>query len=335
MLYVSTRSRTDSYTPFRALCEAHAPDGGMFVPMNLPVFSRDEICGLRENNFGQNVASILNKFFSANLNGWDVEFCIGRYPFKLISMNHRLVVAELWHNLDERYEYIVSGLFRKLKGDAAPQAVPTEWARTAIGISVLFGLYGELLRLNLPCKDIAVNADDHTVPLAAWYARRMGLPIGTIICGCGENSTFWDMLHRGELSTVQAARAKETDGIERLIYSAFGLDETLRYVGICQKRGVYHLDEEALSKLNNGLYAAVVSNKRVSGVLSNIYRTNDYVTEPHMALVYGGLQDYRARSGESRQTLVLSMQSPVLETEKISGIVGLSAEDIKKRIHNP
>ena len=93
MLYVSTRNHVDSFTAYRVLHEDHAPDGGMFVPMRFPAFLPEELCQLKTSSFGEIVSIVLNKFFSANLSAWDVEICAGRHPFKLVPMNHKMLIC--------------------------------------------------------------------------------------------------------------------------------------------------------------------------------------------------------------------------------------------------
>ena len=56
MLYVSTRNTTDSYTAYRVLHEDYAPDGGVFAPYRLPIFSSEEHKSFCEKTFGERVA---------------------------------------------------------------------------------------------------------------------------------------------------------------------------------------------------------------------------------------------------------------------------------------
>ena len=102
MLYATTRNRLDAVTTNHVLVESRGPDGGLFVPLNLPKFSAQERKRLSEQSFGHCVAEILNLFFSTKLTGWDVDFCIGRYPVRLEPLAHRIYMAETWHNPDWR-----------------------------------------------------------------------------------------------------------------------------------------------------------------------------------------------------------------------------------------
>ncbi len=338
MLYVSTRDKTCSFTAYRVLHEDRAPDGGLFVPFRIPTFTKEEIYALKENGFGGAVAQVLNLFFSSGITGWDVDFAAGRNPFRLKTMPHRLLVGELWHNPGSCYAYIERNIYNKLCGTNVEK--PTDWARIAIRIAVLFGLYGELSREGINSPDIAVISGDFSMPVATWYARKMGLPLGRIICGCNENSGIWDLLHRGEYNT--GAAVIHTDfpeldypcpiSAERLIYGTLGIDEALRYAQICSNGGVYDLDEESLLRLNDGFFVGVVSGKRIRSVISSVYRSNGYIIDPYTSAAYGGLQDYRSGTGESCGTLLLADDSPVLSEELLSGILCMPKEEIRMKL---
>ena len=193
MLYVTTRNKNDAHTAHKTLTSDRGADGGFFVPFQMPVLSEDEIDALKDKTFGQCVADILNLFFSARLDGWDVDFAIGRYPIKLVPMSHRIVVAETWNNPDWDFARMVRNLSSRIRGAEDKQGVPSNWAWIAIRVATLFGLFGELFRQGMfdsgKAIDVAVPTGDFSAPIAVWYAKEMGLPIGNIICGC----KLWDM----------------------------------------------------------------------------------------------------------------------------------------------
>ncbi len=338
MLYVSTRDRTNSYTAYRALHEERAPDGGLFVPFRIPVYSKAEILALKEKSFGETVAQVLNLFFSTGLTGWDVDFAVGRTPFRVKLMNHRLVVGELWHNLESDYAYLERCLYNKLCGAVGKQ--PTDWAKIAVRIAVLFGLCGACSREGIHELDIAVTVGDFSIPMAAWYAREMGLSLGTVICGCNENGAVWELINHGDLNTGTAVihtDLPELDhacpkSVERLIYHSLGTNASLRFADTCARGGIYAVDDEAQQKLSNGFFAAVVSNRRAQSVIANIYRSSHYFIDGYAATAYGSLQDYRSSTGESRSTLLLADASPLLSADKLSGILHISPEELRKNL---
>ncbi len=334
MLYLTTRNKNEACTAHWTLHQDMASDGGAYIPMKLPCFSQQELLSLRENTFGQNVANILNAFFPAKLTGWEVEVLIGRTPVRLEQMNHRLLVAEVWHNLEKCFSYQISSLYARLAG--TPEGAPTDWVKIAVRIAVLFGIYGLHLQAeaenSLSPLDIAVAAADFSAPMAAWYAREMGLPIGMIICGCEDNSAAWELLHNG---TVTGVDSRLTAGTERLIQGALGFDEATRFADCCKKRSTYTLAEGAADILGGGMFAAVIGPKRIPSVMNSVYRTSRYILDPEAAAALGGLHDYRASRGESRLTLLLSEDSPLNAADAVSSATGLPVNALMDYVKLP
>lgn len=323
MLYVSSRSKTESFTAYRALHNEYAPDGGVFIPFNLPVLTQEQLHAFRKCTFTQNVAQLLEYFFSSSITDWDVECCIGRAPFRLNYMPHRLTIVEGWHNPQRSFAYIEQSLYHRMTG---MDQASTLWASIAIRICVLISIFSQLDTADLQKVDIAVETGDFSLPIAAWYARKMGLPIGTIICTCSENSNIWDLIQRGECNTADID-VNTSLGLEYLICETLGTSEALRFLSVCQRKGIYQLQEEFLSVLNAGLSAAVVGKSRIKTILRSLYSTNNYIGDPTTALVYGGLQDHRA-CNESRDTIILSNESPLLHAATICEATGVSIEEL-------
>lgn len=325
MLYLTTRSKYDPYTAARTLEEDQAPDGGFYLPYLMPSFNNDEIQGLKGKSFGQCVADILNLFFSTHLTAWDVEFCVGRHPLKVIAAGHRVLVAEIWRNLDGSYDMMERRLAAKVIGCLESEVKVTSWLRIAIRIAVLFGIFSELMRdqgMNeKQCVDVAVPAGDFSLPMALWYGRSMGLPIGTIICSCGENSFVWDFLHVGECP------GRNTGGeLERLVCATLGYAEAERFAS----GEDFALLPELAGKLRAGMFSAVISRDRMASVISNVYRTNSYILEPDTAFGYSGLMDYRAKTGENRTSLLLADVNPVDRADTVAAALDLSVDELKK-----
>ena len=345
MLYITTRDKTETHTAYRTLSDNRAPDGGFFVPFQMHRFDRGAIMELKEKTFGQNVADILNLLFSARLDGYDVEFCIGRYPTKLVAMSHRIVFAETWHNPDMDVARVVRNLSGRIRGLEDSTDKPTNWAFIGVRIALLFGIFGELLRVNLTDMergmDVAVSTGDFTAPMAVWYARQMGLPIGNIVCGCNDNGGIWDLLHHGELKTDSKTIATGTPegdmavppDLERLIYGTLGHKEVRRFLNCCKTGEDYAPPLAGFEEMRKGMYAGVVSNNRMESIIRSVYNTSTYIMDPYGALAYCGLQDYRNRYAESRPALVLCERSPIHFKEIVSRSIGISEQELSERMN--
>lgn len=342
MLYVTTRISQDAYTANRALSENRCPEGGFFVPMRMPHFDEGQIAKLSEKSFSQNVADILNQFFGTQLDGWSVEFSIGRYPVKLIPIGGKITIAEAWHNPAWRFERLINGVEKAIRQSDQIGKTPSDWLVIASRIAVLFGIFGQLLQNGTLRKtqklDVAVPSGDLSALMAAWYARHMGLPIGTIVCCCNENAELWNLLHKGELRTDAVAHRTQTPDcdytvppdLERLIFAALGRRETERFCEICRVGGLYCLEEDQMERLRDGVHVSVVSNKRMASTIPNLYKTTDYVADPYTALAYSGLIDHRAAIGESRQALILAEESPVFSLQFVAECMNITTAELKR-----
>ncbi len=334
MLYVTTRNNTDSFTAQKALRENRGSDGGLYLPFRQPKFSPEEIHALSQKPFGHTVAEVLNLLFGTRLAGWDVDFCIGRYPVRLEQMHHRIAVAEMWHNPDWRYERLVNNLTGSLCSDSS---IPGDWVKIAVRIAVLAGLCGEWKRSGMESVDIALVSGDFSAPISAWYARQWGLPIGNIICCCNENNSLWDLICHGQMRTdavsiptaIPEADITLPEDLERLVYGCGGTAEVQTFLEACRQGSGYYPNDMVLGKMRQGLYVSVVSSSRINSTIAGMYGTNGYLMSPHTALAYAGLLDYRSKTGETGYAVVLSEKSPVESCTAIAKALDIPEESIR------
>ncbi len=340
MLYITTRNHVDTYTAARALQEDTAPDGGLYLPYRLPQLTADEIAALKDKTFGQCVAEFLNLFFFCRVTAWDVEVSAGRNPIKLQKLKNKTVVAEMWNNPGLDYTNLEKALLSVIMRQT-PDVRISSWTRIAIRISVLFGLYSQLLQCGILAEgkrfDIAVATGDFSAAIAVWYARSMGLPVEYILCGCNDNGAVWDLLHLGQMRTDSAvvktaaplADISVPQELERLICAVCGQNEAARYAKVCASGGIFVPPAEMLSKLRSGMFAAVVSSDRLKALIPNQFSTSGYIFGPYTALAYGVLWDYRAKIGGGRVALLLGDRSPLRDVENVAAYMGKSQKAVK------
>lgn len=340
MLYITTRSKNDTYTSNRALTEDRAPDGGLFVPFKMPFYDKKQLETMAQSGICETVATVLNAFFNVGLTAWDVECCIGKNAVRLHSAGHRVVLCDFWHNPKGSYAYIESILYKKICGSEKLCDI-TEWAKIAIRISLLFGIYGMMYTDNVGGFDVAVTAGDFSGPMAVIYSRKMGLPVGKLICACNENSAPWDLIQRGSLNTslntVQTLTPRLDIalpyGLERLIFDAFGYTEVCAYLQAVQDKNSYRIPEDAKSNWDQDIFVYVVGKDRVKPLLSSVYRSNEIILDPYTAVSFGCLRDHRAKFGEGAHTLMFWDYSPVLDYPIVHAATGLNRVQIEDHIN--
>lgn len=343
MLYTTTRSDIDTYTPERALKDLVAPDGGLYIPMQLRRMDRQELAELMAKPTAAIIAAVLNEFFQTTLSDKDIQFTLGKEVARLVDMSHRITVAECWRNPDGDLSRIQRLLVQRLAVDKRFTPVG-EWLTVAVRIALMMVLYAQMVRegkLHLgQSVDVALVSENFCGPMAMWYARQMGLPIGMIIVCCNENSGVWDLLCHGDMKTNLPARKTGTprcdsncpNGLERLVREACGLHHAQRFASVRGEGGRYELNDEQLKLLRDGMYAAVISDIRLPRVMANVYATNGYILCPYSALAYSGLMDCRAATGRSGHALILAESSPLQCEDAVTAALGISSSQLQHKL---
>lgn len=327
MLYVTTRNNCDTFPAPKALGEARAADGGWYQPFQTPELPE----GLTGN---EALAQVLGQLFPCRLSRWDVDFAVGRYPVRLVNLRQKILVAELWHNPQWSFSWMADQLQQLLTGQPEPAG---PWMKIAARIGLLTGIFGELAAHGFrEPMDIALVSGDFSGPISAWYGRKWGLPIGNILCCCNENNGLWDLICHGQLRTdnppiatsVPEADVPVPEQLERLISQAGGPEEVDFFLECCRRGRTYTPEEGVFSEICRGMAASVVSSQRLESIIKGAYDTHQYVLSPASALAYGGLMDYRAKTGNIRPTLVLTEDTPARRRDFVSQALGISPEEL-------
>ena len=343
MLYASTRSKVETYTAQRTVWADRASDGGLFVPMKLPSFRRTEVLRMKNETPEDHIARIMNYFFQTEFSGKEVEYLLGKDYYKLVNISHKMILGQLWHNRDGELDHVLKVLVKQFAAEQR-DGEPGEWPKIVIRIALLFALVCDLEKQGVVSPlypiDVAVPAGDFSWPMAAWYARKMGLPVNTIICCSNENDGIRELLHRGQIR-LDASRTDTItprcdcavpEGIERAIYTMLGREETEEYLRVLEKGGIYAVNPEQKRLLSEGMYAAVNSSKRLAEVIPNAYRTFGHVLCPYSAMVYTGVMDYQSITGKYNKVLMLCDYSPLHSLEITASAMGISTAEVKKRM---
>ena len=307
MLYLTTRNKADSYTAYRMLrCET-APDGGQFLPMHLPALTDYQLAEFEQMNFGQITASILNIFFGTKLSGWDVDFAVGRQAVTMATVAYKVSVAETWHNPAGTHAYLVQRLHALVCGEKFTVIKPNLWFETVVDIALLFTMHANLCRQGIYEFDIAMESGNLQQLFALRYAQKMGLPVGKIILGSIPDDGLWEFVSHGEYAT--SGKVHST-GLEALLWLEFGYDEAAKLLKTEERKAIYHLHLPKLDVFRNEIFTSVVGQDRALLVAKSAANSGQYFMELPTARAFGALQDYRAKTGINRNTLLLGRNAP-------------------------
>ena len=181
--------------------------------------------------------------------------------------------------------------------------------------------------------DVAVPTGNFGNILAAWYAKRMGLPIGRLICASNRNRVLSDFFGERRYDKNRPFYKTESpsmdilvsSNLERLVFHATG-DDPVRTSALMDEladNGSYQLLEaeaEGLSDFRGGWAAEAAAN----AAARRLFEDSGYLIDPHTAVAVSVLEDMRKASGEHRPTLVAATASPFKFPSSVARAIGLS-----------
>ncbi len=172
--------------------------------------------------------------------------------------------------------------------------------------------------------------------LAAYYAKRMGLPIGRLICASNENKVLYDFFRTGVydknrefvLTTSPSMDILISSNLERLIYTIAGEDAAVnkKLMRELAETGRYEITPEMQKELRD-FYGGFTDQTQTKEVICALYEKTGYVIDPHTAVAAGVYEQYRRKSGDGNVSVIVSTASPF----KFAGSVMDAIEPEHKR----
>ena len=195
--------------------------------------------------------------------------------------------------------------------------------RLAPQITYYFKAYADLLRRGKITMGDKVN---YCVPtgnfgdiLAGYLAKKLGLPVGKLICASNANNVLTDFIRTGTYdrkrpllkTTSPSMDILVSSNLERLLYLLSG-DTGLvaELMAKLSKEGSYTVPAELLAKIQSEFTAYCCDDVRAEEVMGRVYRDHGYLCDPHTASGWAAAEDYVAETGDNSPMVVLSTASP-------------------------
>ena len=211
------------------------------------------------------------------------------------------------------------------------------WGRVLPQIVYYISAYCDLVRdekiqLGDPIN-VCVPTGNFGNILAAYYAKDMGVPINKLICASNSNNVLTDFLRTGVYDrnrTFYNTMSPSMDilissNLERLLYAITGEDQQVReYMDELNRTGRYEVSERVKEKIQRLFVGYCCDDTVTQKVISTIYRSFDYLIDPHTAVGFSALTQYREETGDMTPTVVASTASPFKFCDNVLGALGES-----------
>ena len=191
--------------------------------------------------------------------------------------------------------------------------------RLAPQVVYYFRAYADLLAAGRIAKgdkvDFVVPTGNFGDILAGYYAKRLGLPVGTLICASNRNDVLTDFLRTGTYDrrrpfhkTVSPSMdILVSSNLERLLYLLCeDCNEVASYMEQLKTQGFYTVSPKIMEKLREEFACGSCDDEETKETIGTVWRDHGYLMDTHTAVAWKVSQEC---AGE-RPVVILSTASP-------------------------
>ena len=209
------------------------------------------------------------------------------------------------------------------------------WGRLLPQVVYYLSTYAELVKAGEIQLGEAINV---VVPtgnfgniLAAYYAKKMGLPVNKLICASNANNVLTDFLTTGVYDRNRAFYATTSpsmdilisSNLERLLYDLCGRDDTTirDWFGQLGKTGRYEVSQEVKDQIKELFWAGCCDDEGTKQTIGDTFRKDHYLCDTHTAVAVNVYRQYKEATGDETKTVIASTASPYKFASSVLGAI--------------
>ncbi len=209
------------------------------------------------------------------------------------------------------------------KGYFFSSANSINWGRLAPQIVYYISAYCDLVKAgdieNGEKVDVCVPTGNFGNIFAAYIAKRMGLPVGKLVCASNKNNILTDFLRTGTYDRNRAFHTTMSpsmdilisSNLERLLYLLAGSEETASYMKQLAENGKYTVSDELKAKIAEDFCGYFCDEEGTSKTIKDIYTGYNYLSDTHSAVAISSAEQYLAdEKNAAKRIIIASTASP-------------------------
>ena len=218
--------------------------------------------------------------------------------------------------------------------------------RLAPQVVYYFKAYADLMkqgRISLGDKvDYVVPTGNFGDILAGYLAKRMGLPVGKLICASNSNDVLTDFLKTGTYDrrrpfykTISPSMdILVSSNLERLLYLLCENEaEVAGYMKQLSEVGAYTVSDEMLAKLHDEFGWGCCDDEKTKQTIGRVWKEYGYLMDTHTAVAWNVAEGYQSDA----PVVVLSTASPYKFPAAVLSAIGGNTDGdeftIMERLH--
>ncbi|MBR7122398.1 MAG: threonine synthase [Oscillospiraceae bacterium] len=234
-----------------------------------------------------------------------------------------VAVCAVEGNFDDAQTGVKNIFLAGVEGKRLSSANSINIGRLAPQITYYFKAYADLLRRGQIQMGDKVN---FSVPtgnfgdiLAGYIAKKMGLPVGKLICASNANNVLTDFIRTGTYDRRRPLHKTispsmdilVSSNLERLLY--FMSDDTALVAELMDKlnkEGLYTVPQELKAAISQEFWAGCCDDARTRETIRRVWKEQSYLCDTHTAAGWAVAEEYVAATGDTAPMVVLSTASP-------------------------
>ena len=197
------------------------------------------------------------------------------------------------------------------------------WGRLAPQIVYYVSAYCDLLNDGTDLSDgfnVVVPTGNFGNILAAYYAKKMGVPINKLICASNTNNVLTDFIRTGVydrnrkfFTTVSPSMdILISSNLERMLFELYGCDD--KAVAALQdelnRTGRYTVAADVKAKLDELFYGGCCDDSDTLATIKSTFEEYGYLCDTHTAVAVNVYEQYIKETKDMRPTVIASTASP-------------------------
>ena len=169
--------------------------------------------------------------------------------------------------------------------------------------------------------------------LACYYAKKMGLPVGKLICASNSNNVLTDFFRTGTYdrnrpfytTTSPSMDILISSNLERLLFDLTASDvQVAEYMNSLAQTGTYTVSEDILAKIKDNFVSGCCDDRRTLQVIKEVYERTSYLMDTHTAVAYAVLKDYNEATQDKTPCVIASTASPFKFCDSVLSALGIT-----------
>ena len=167
--------------------------------------------------------------------------------------------------------------------------------------------------------------------LACYYAKKMGVPVGKLICASNCNDVLTDLIRTGVYDRNRPFHTTMSpsmdilisSNLERMLFELSGEDDgaVRGYMDQLKETGRYEITGEMKEKLQSLFYGGFATEEDTMATITALY-ADGYLIDTHTAVAAKVLADYRAETGDDTVAVFASTASPYKFCDNVLKAIG-------------